>query len=71
MTRIEHCDDRDAPPANSLVPAASGVVQDEAGAILLIRRSDNRLWSIAGRRDRGRRDDPADRGTRDQGRDRP
>lgn len=48
MTRVEHYNNPDAPPANSLVPAASGVVQTEAGGILLIRRSDNRLWSIPG-----------------------
>lgn len=48
MTRIEHYNDPDAPPPNSLIPAASAVVADESGAILLIRRSDNQLWSIPG-----------------------
>jgi ADP-ribose pyrophosphatase YjhB (NUDIX family) len=48
MTRIEHFNDPDAPPANSLIPAASAIVVDEAGRILLIRRSDNALWSIPG-----------------------
>jgi ADP-ribose pyrophosphatase YjhB (NUDIX family) len=48
MRRIEHFDDPDAPPANSLIPAASAVVVDEAGRILLIRRADNALWSIPG-----------------------
>lgn len=46
--RIEHFDDPDAPPANSLVPAASAVVVDDSGAILLICRTDNELWSIPG-----------------------
>ena len=46
--RIEHFDDPDAPPANSLVPAASAVVADASGAILLICRTDNGLWSIPG-----------------------
>lgn len=48
MTRIEHLNDPDAPPANSLKPAASAVVVDEQGRILLHRRSDNDLWSIPG-----------------------
>jgi ADP-ribose pyrophosphatase YjhB (NUDIX family) len=48
MRRIEHFDDPDAPPANSLIPAASAIVVDEASRILLIRRSDNALWSIPG-----------------------
>ncbi len=48
MTRIEHFNDPDAPPANSLIPAASAIVVDEARRILLIRRSDNALWSIPG-----------------------
>jgi ADP-ribose pyrophosphatase YjhB (NUDIX family) len=48
MRRIEHLDDPDAPPANSLIPAASAIVVDEASRILLIRRSDNALWSIPG-----------------------
>jgi ADP-ribose pyrophosphatase YjhB (NUDIX family) len=48
MKRIEHFNDPDAPPANSLIPAASAIVVDEGGRILLIRRSDNALWSIPG-----------------------
>lgn len=48
MTRIEHFNDPAAPPANSLVPAASAVVIDQEGRILLHRRDDNALWSIPG-----------------------
>jgi ADP-ribose pyrophosphatase YjhB (NUDIX family) len=48
MTRIEHVNDPNAPPANSLIPAASAVVADDEGRILLHRRSDNDLWSIPG-----------------------
>lgn len=48
MSRIEHFNDPAAPPANSLVPAASAVVVDDAGRILLHRRTDNALWSIPG-----------------------
>jgi ADP-ribose pyrophosphatase YjhB (NUDIX family) len=48
MTRIEHFNDPEAPPANRLVPAASAVVADDQGRIRLQRRSDNALWSIPG-----------------------
>jgi ADP-ribose pyrophosphatase YjhB (NUDIX family) len=48
MTRIDHYNDPDAPRANSIVPAASAVVVDQDGRILLHRRSDNELWSIPG-----------------------
>jgi ADP-ribose pyrophosphatase YjhB (NUDIX family) len=48
MSRIDHYDDPDAPAANSLVPAASAVVADEQGRILLARRRDNTLWTVPG-----------------------
>ena len=48
MNRIDHYDDPDAPPANALVPAASAVVADDHGRILLARRRDNTLWTIPG-----------------------
>jgi ADP-ribose pyrophosphatase YjhB (NUDIX family) len=48
MTRIDHYNDPDAPRATSLVPAASVVVVDPDGRILLHRRTDNQLWSIPG-----------------------
>ena len=48
MRRIEHFNDPAAPAANSLVPAASAIVVDDAGRILLHRRTDNALWSIPG-----------------------
>jgi ADP-ribose pyrophosphatase YjhB (NUDIX family) len=48
MTRIDHYNDPDAPSANSIVPAASAVVVDPDGRILLHRRTDNELWSIPG-----------------------
>ena len=48
MSRIEHFNDPEAPAANSLVPAASAIVVDDAGRILLHRRTDNALWSIPG-----------------------
>ena len=48
MTRIDHYNDPSAPRANNIVPAASAVVVDPDGRILLHRRTDNQLWSIPG-----------------------
>lgn len=48
MTRIEHYEEPNAPKANRLTPAASAVIADEDGRILLARRSDNDLWTIPG-----------------------
>jgi len=48
MARIEHYNDPNAPQANALVPAASAVIIDDEGRVLLHRRSDNGLWSLPG-----------------------
>lgn len=48
MARTEYYDDPDAPKPNSLVVAASAVVTDEEGRILLQRRRDNDLWALPG-----------------------
>ncbi|MBQ0947640.1 NUDIX domain-containing protein [Streptomyces sp. RK76] len=48
MGRRDYEDDPDAPAANSLVPAASAVVTDDAGRILLQRRVDNGMWALPG-----------------------
>ncbi|WP_369201691.1 NUDIX domain-containing protein [Streptomyces sp. PU-14G] len=48
MSRTEFYDDPDAPEPNSLVVAASAVVTDEHGRILLQRRTDNDLWALPG-----------------------
>lgn len=48
MARIEHYDDPDAPQPNALVPAASAVVTNERGEILMQRRTDNNLWALPG-----------------------
>ncbi|WP_328384945.1 NUDIX domain-containing protein [Streptomyces sp. NBC_00400] len=48
MGRRDYEDDPDAPAANSLVPAASAVVVDESGRILLQRRRDNDMWALPG-----------------------
>jgi 8-oxo-dGTP pyrophosphatase MutT (NUDIX family) len=46
--RTDYYNDPDAPKPNSVVPSASAVVTDEAGRILLIKRSDNKLWALPG-----------------------
>ena len=48
MGRRDYYDDPEAPAANSLVVAASAVVTDENGRILLQRRRDNDKWALPG-----------------------
>ncbi len=48
MGRADYYDDPEAPPANSLVPAASAIVTNEQGEILLHRRRDNEMWALPG-----------------------
>lgn len=48
MGRTEYTGDPDAPDPNSLVIAASAVVVDGRGRLLLQQRADNQLWSIPG-----------------------
>ena len=48
MQRIDHYNDPDAPQANTLIPAASAIITNENGEILLHRRSDNNLWALPG-----------------------
>src|ERR1700761_7853522 len=46
--RIDYYDDPNAPKANSLVPSVNVVVVNDAGEILMIRRTDNDNWAIPG-----------------------
>lgn len=48
MPKLDYFHDPAAPAANSIVVAASAFVQDDAGRILMIQRSDNGLWAIPG-----------------------
>ena len=48
MGRRDFYDDPAAPEANSLVPAASAVVVDDKGRIVLQRRRDNEMWALPG-----------------------
>jgi len=46
--RIDYYDDPSAPKANSLVPSVNVVVVNDAGEVLMIRRSDNDNWAVPG-----------------------
>ena len=46
--RIDYYDDPAAPEANSLVPSVNVVVVNDAGEILMIRRTDNGNWALPG-----------------------
>ena len=48
MGRRDYYDDPAAPKANSLVPAASAVVIDHDGRIVLQRRRDTEMWALPG-----------------------
>lgn len=48
MGRIDYIDDPSAPKANSVVPSVVAIVQDEAGRVLLIHKTDNNLWALPG-----------------------
>lgn len=48
MARIDYYQDPSAPDPNSLVVAASAVVPDKHGRILMHRRRDNGLWALPG-----------------------
>jgi 8-oxo-dGTP pyrophosphatase MutT (NUDIX family) len=44
--RVDYWDDPRAPKPNSRKPSASAFVRDEAGSVLLLRRTDSGLWTI-------------------------
>jgi ADP-ribose pyrophosphatase YjhB (NUDIX family) len=44
--RVDHYDSPEAPEANSLVAAVNVIVVNDAGVILLIRRTDNDNWAV-------------------------
>ena len=48
MARIDYFNDPNAPKPTTIIPAASAIVADENGRILLQRRSDNDLWALPG-----------------------
>jgi ADP-ribose pyrophosphatase YjhB (NUDIX family) len=46
--RIDYYDDPSAPKANSMVPSVNVVVVNDAGDLLMIRRSDSGNWAFPG-----------------------
>ncbi|MBE1495083.1 8-oxo-dGTP pyrophosphatase MutT (NUDIX family) [Amycolatopsis lexingtonensis] len=48
MSRVDYYNDPNAPKANSIAVAVSAFIQDDEGRILMIRRTDNDLYSIPG-----------------------
>ncbi|MFI5563175.1 NUDIX hydrolase [Amycolatopsis japonica] len=48
MARVDYLNDPNAPKANSIAVAVSVFIQDDEGRILMIRRTDNDLYSIPG-----------------------
>ncbi|MER5862080.1 NUDIX domain-containing protein [Kitasatospora sp. NPDC002040] len=46
--RIDYINDPDAPAANSVVPSVVALVQNDAGQVLLIHKTDNGLWALPG-----------------------
>jgi 8-oxo-dGTP pyrophosphatase MutT (NUDIX family) len=46
--RIDYFDDPDAPRPTRIVPGVTVAVVNEAGQLLMIRRTDNDQWSIPG-----------------------
>ena len=46
MGRTDYYHDPGAPAANSLVPGGSAIIVNEAGEVLLQRRSDNDRWAL-------------------------
>jgi ADP-ribose pyrophosphatase YjhB (NUDIX family) len=48
LARKDYYDDPNAPVPNSIVAAASAIVTNDEGAILLHRRVDNDMWALPG-----------------------
>lgn len=44
--RVDHWRDPDAPKPTTRKPSASALVRDEGGRVLLLRRTDNELWTL-------------------------
>src|SRR2546426_5673194 len=48
MARVDYYRDATAPPANSIVVAVTAFVSNDAGQLLMIRRTDSDLYAIPG-----------------------
>ncbi|NKQ55419.1 NUDIX domain-containing protein [Amycolatopsis sp. K13G38] len=48
MPKKDYYDDPKAPAPNSIVPAVTAIVRNDAGELLMIERTDNGLWALPG-----------------------
>lgn len=48
MVRIDYFNDPAAPRPNSIVPSVTAVVRNSGGDLLLVHKTDNRLWALPG-----------------------
>ena len=48
MAGRDYLDDPNAPKANSIVPSATAIVLNEAGELLMVHKTDNKLWALPG-----------------------
>ncbi|ABW13637.1 NUDIX hydrolase [Parafrankia sp. EAN1pec] len=48
VPKADYFQDPDAPAANSLTPVVNVAIRDDAGRLLLIRRSDDGYWALPG-----------------------
>jgi ADP-ribose pyrophosphatase YjhB (NUDIX family) len=48
VARVDYFNDPEAPAANSIVPSVTAAVLDDAGALLLVHKTDNDLWALPG-----------------------
>ena len=48
MARVDYYNDDTAPKANSIVPSVTAIVSNDAGHILMVHKTDNRLWALPG-----------------------
>ena len=48
MARRDYLDDPNAPKANSIVPSATAIVTNDAGELLMVHKTDNKLWALPG-----------------------
>lgn len=48
MPKKDYYKDAEAPKANSIVPAVTAVIQNDAHEVLMIERTDNGFWALPG-----------------------
>ena len=48
MARRDYLNDPNAPKANSIVPSVTAIVTNDVGELLLVHKTDNKLWALPG-----------------------